>query len=47
METETTQRGPSAFTATHWSVVLDAQRTDPQRARAALESLCSRYWYPL
>ena len=47
METETTERGSSAFTATHWSIVLEAQQTDPQRAGAALESLCSRYWYPL
>jgi hypothetical protein len=47
MKTETTERGSSAFTATHWSIVLEAQQTDPQRAGAALESLCSRYWYPL
>ncbi len=47
METETTERGSSAFTATHWSIVLAAQQTDPQRAGAALENLCNRYWYPL
>jgi len=36
-----------AFTTTQWSEVLDARQTDPERARAALENLCSRYWYPL
>src|SRR5208282_1227884 len=46
-ETEGFEGRSPAFTATHWSVVLEAQRADPQRARAALESLCSRYWYPL
>jgi len=37
----------AAFTTTQWGEVLDAQQTDPQRARAALENLCGRYWYPL
>ncbi len=37
----------SDFLPTQWSVVLDAQRTQPERARAALERLCSLYWYPL
>jgi len=37
----------AAFTTTQWSGVLDARQTDPERARAALENLCSRYWYPL
>jgi RNA polymerase sigma-70 factor (ECF subfamily) len=35
------------FTATHWSIVRAAQQTDSEAARAALESLCRRYWYPL
>src|SRR5438094_4213310 len=35
------------FTTTQWSEVIEAQQTDPQRAGAALEKLCSRYWYPL
>jgi RNA polymerase sigma-70 factor (ECF subfamily) len=35
------------FTATHWSIVLEARHTDPQRAQTALETLCARYWYPL
>ena len=37
----------SDFLPTQWSVVLEAQRTQPQRAQAALERLCSLYWYPL
>lgn len=28
-------------------MVLEARHSDPARARAALERLCSRYWYPL
>ena len=35
------------FSATHWSVVLAARGDDPSRARAALETLCRAYWYPL
>jgi RNA polymerase sigma-70 factor (ECF subfamily) len=35
------------FPTTQWSVVLAARgRTGPE-ARAALESLCTAYWYPL
>ena len=41
------QDGSADFTTTQWSVVLDARHNDPRRARAALEHLCSRYWYPL
>jgi RNA polymerase sigma-70 factor (ECF subfamily) len=37
----------AAFTTTQWSEVLEAQQIDPERARAALENLCGRYWYPL
>lgn len=37
---------PHAFPPTRWSVVLDALA--PERdSRAALETLCSTYWYPL
>jgi RNA polymerase sigma factor (sigma-70 family) len=36
-----------AFVTTHWSVVLSAGHSDTTRARAALESLCQNYWYPL
>lgn len=35
------------FVTTQWSVVLSAGRSDTTRARAALESLCQTYWYPL
>jgi len=46
-ETEGSEGRSPAFTNTHWSVVMAAQDTDPQRALAALEELCRRYWYPL
>jgi RNA polymerase sigma-70 factor (ECF subfamily) len=37
----------SVFATTHWSVVLaTADRESPQAA-AALEQLCTSYWYPL
>jgi RNA polymerase sigma factor (sigma-70 family) len=35
------------FTTTHWSMVLAAAQGETQEAAAALEALCSRYWYPL
>jgi RNA polymerase sigma-70 factor (ECF subfamily) len=35
------------FTTTNWSVVLAAGQTDYGRAAAALERLCTRYWYPV
>jgi RNA polymerase sigma factor (sigma-70 family) len=37
----------SAFSTTHWSVVLAAGREDTPEAAQALEQLCSAYWYPL
>lgn len=36
-----------SFPTTHWSVVLDARAGSESVARAALESLCRQYWYPL
>jgi RNA polymerase sigma-70 factor (ECF subfamily) len=36
-----------AFPTTHWSMVLQAGTDSPAVARAALERLCQRYWYPL
>jgi RNA polymerase sigma factor (sigma-70 family) len=39
--------GGGAFVTTHWSVVLTAGRKDTAAAQAALEKLCSAYWYPL
>jgi RNA polymerase sigma-70 factor (ECF subfamily) len=38
--------GPAAFTTTHWSVVLEAQRESPA-AQEALENLCRTYWRPI
>lgn len=39
--------GGSAFPVTQWSMVLRAGTNTDTHARAALESLCRRYWYPL
>jgi RNA polymerase sigma-70 factor (ECF subfamily) len=36
-----------SFPATHWSLVIRAGTTTSSQARAALEELCSVYWYPL
>jgi RNA polymerase sigma factor (sigma-70 family) len=41
------ERNRSGFPTTHWSVVLDAGAGSESQAQAALEVLCSRYWYPL
>jgi len=35
------------FATTHWSVVLAAGDPASPKARAALETLCRTYWYPL
>jgi RNA polymerase sigma-70 factor (ECF subfamily) len=41
-------RGREAdFSATHWTVVLQAGDEGSPRASDALEQLCHRYWYPL
>src|SRR5579864_938643 len=42
-----TDRPNQRFTATQWSVVLAARDGDSTRARAAMETLCRAYWYPL
>lgn len=39
--------GPRQFLTTQWSMVIAAGRNDTVRARAALERLCSVYWFPL
>jgi RNA polymerase sigma-70 factor (ECF subfamily) len=39
--------GGQAFPATQWSMVLCAGASTDTQARAALESLCRRYWHPL
>jgi RNA polymerase sigma factor (sigma-70 family) len=36
-----------SLTATHWSVVLNAQSEDTALRSEALETLCRVYWYPL
>jgi RNA polymerase sigma-70 factor (ECF subfamily) len=36
-----------SFPTTHWSVVLHAGEGSESQARAALETLCGQYWYPL
>jgi RNA polymerase sigma factor (sigma-70 family) len=38
--------GGTAFTTTHWSVVLEAQGESPA-AQEALEKLCRTYWRPI
>jgi len=38
--------GAMTFTATHWSIVLEAQSESPA-AQKALEILCRTYWRPL
>lgn len=35
------------FPTTHWSVVMSARSLDAPAARAALETLCRQYWYPI
>ena len=42
----TGQYGGTAFTTTHWSVVLEAQGESPA-AQEALEKLCRMYWRPI
>lgn len=37
----------NTFATTHWSVVLQAGQGDSTQAMAALEKLCTTYWYPL
>jgi len=43
---EDTLHRPGAFTTTHWSIVLEAQRESPA-AQEALEKLCRAYWRPI
>jgi RNA polymerase sigma-70 factor (ECF subfamily) len=39
--------GPSSFATTRWSIVVAAGGPTGPDARAALETLCGTYWYPL
>jgi RNA polymerase sigma-70 factor (ECF subfamily) len=43
---QSTHGGAAGFTTTHWSVVLAAQGESAE-AKAALETLCRTYWWPL
>jgi len=43
---ESAYHGATAFTTTHWSVVLEAQGESPA-AQEALEKLCRVYWRPI
>jgi len=43
----TDDRGPRDFATTRWSVVVAAGGPTGADARAALETLCGTYWYPL
>ena len=40
------QKRAISFTATHWSVLLEAQSSTP-KARAAMDKLCRTYWPPV
>ena len=44
---ESTPAARGSFPTTHWSVVLNAGAGSESQARAALETLCRQYWYPL
>lgn len=44
---ETKHASRQLFAATRWSVVLAAQDKSSPNSAAALEALCSFYWYPL
>jgi RNA polymerase sigma factor (sigma-70 family) len=46
-DTSAGRDGPQQFPVTHWSLVLKAGGNDPERAHAALSSLCQTYWFPL
>ena len=46
-DSATTWGGPRVFPATRWTVVLAAGGTPSPESAAALERLCSSYWYPL
>jgi RNA polymerase sigma-70 factor (ECF subfamily) len=43
----TADGGPSRFATTRWSIVVAAGGPTGPDARAALETLCGTYWYPL
>ena len=46
-ESETSENRPRMFPVTQWTVILAAGGTPSLESAAALERLCSSYWYPL
>lgn len=44
---EIAAKSSGEFATTQWSLVITAGRQESEDARAALASLCQRYWYPL
>ena len=46
-ESATSENRPRLFPVTQWTVVLAAGGTPSPESTAALERLCSSYWYPL
>lgn len=47
MATSAAAKPRNYFATTHWSVVLNAGRSETTRGRDALAALCETYWYPL
>lgn len=41
------REGAGVFPATEWSTIHEAATSDPDRALAALERLCRKYWGPV
>jgi RNA polymerase sigma factor (sigma-70 family) len=46
-DSATSQDRPRMFPVTQWTVILTAGGTPSPESAAALERLCSSYWYPL
>jgi RNA polymerase sigma-70 factor (ECF subfamily) len=46
-QTHNTSSPRDYFSATHWSVVINAGNSQSPRHESALEELCRRYWFPL
>lgn len=47
MPSDDIMAGHRSFPTTHWTVVLNAASPAKAEGRAALVSLCEKYWYPL
>ena len=41
------EAGREVFATTHWSVVVEAGKSDHPKASEAMAQLCHTYWYPL